>query len=187
MGIVRPLSYRVAERDSHTQTWKDQTMIRKLTALPVVLALTACATIIHGSTQPLGVSSSPTNATVTVDKMNVGNTPVIAKLKRGDNHTVAINMDGYTPFEATVTKKVSGWVWGNIVFGGLIGLAVDAMTGGLYNLTPEQLTAQLAKQNAGVAPTKDGIYVILVKHAETGWQKVGQLTPVPVSNTAVGE
>jgi hypothetical protein len=53
-------------------------MIQKLTALPLVLVLTACATIMHGSTQPLGVSSSPTNATVTVDKMNVGNTPVVA-------------------------------------------------------------------------------------------------------------
>ncbi len=72
----------------------------------------------HGTTQPLGISSSPTNAVVSIDKMSVGTTPVIAKIKRGDNHTVAINMQGYAPFEATVTKKVSGWVWGNIVFGG---------------------------------------------------------------------
>jgi hypothetical protein len=36
-------------------------------------------------------------------------------------------------------------VWGNIVFGGIIGLAVDAITGGLYKLAPEQVSAQLAR------------------------------------------
>lgn len=160
--------------------------MKKLLVVPAVLIVTACATIMHGSSQPLGISSSPTNAMVSVDKMNVGNTPVIAKLKRGDNHTVAINMDGYAPFEATVTKKVSGWVWGNIVFGGLIGLAVDAMTGGLYNLTPEQLAGQLAKQSANVAPAKNGIYVVLVKQPEAGWTKIAQLRPIFYSPT-IGE
>ena len=154
--------------------------------LPGVVLLSACATIMHGTTQPLGISSSPTSAMVSIDKMNVGTTPVIAKIKRGDNHTVAINMQGYAPFEATVTKKVSGWVWGNIVFGGVIGLAVDAMSGGLYNLTPEQLAGQLAKQSANVAPTKDGIYVVLVKQVEPGWKKIAQLTPTPAS-VAAGE
>jgi len=38
---------------------------------------------------------------------------------------------------------------GNIVFGELIGLAVDAMSGGLYNLTPTQISAQLVQ---GIAP-----------------------------------
>ena len=68
-------------------------------------------------------------------------------------------------------------MWGNVVFGGLIGLAVDAMTGGLYNLTPAQLTSTLAKQSATVDRSKDGIYVLLVPAAETGWTKVGQLRP----------
>ena len=59
--------------------------------------------------------------------------------------------------------------------GGVIGLAVDAITGGLYKLSPAQLAATLAKQTASVARTRDGVYVILVPAAETGWLKVGQL------------
>jgi hypothetical protein len=61
------------------------------------------------------------------------------------------------------------------VFGGIIGLAVDAITGGLYKLSPEQLNATLTKQQASVAHTKDGFYVVLVPAPEQGWLKVGQL------------
>jgi hypothetical protein len=132
----------------------------------------------HGTSQDVGISSSPTGATVTIDNQSPGQTPYIAHLSRKDNHLVKLALPGYAPAELTITRKTSGWVWGNIVFGGLIGLAVDAMTGGLYNLTPEQLSATLAAQQASVAPTKDGIFVVLVRAANPAWTKVGQLTPV---------
>src|SRR5437016_6224692 len=76
----------------------------------------------------------------------VGKTPVVASMKRGANHILKLQLPGYAPYEATFTKGVSGWVWGNVLSGGLIGLAVDAISGGLYNLTPEQLTAELRNQ-----------------------------------------
>jgi predicted small secreted protein len=137
--------------------------------------LTACASIMHGTSQDVGISSSPTGASVTVDNMMKAQTPFVAKLSRKDNHVIHIATDGYAPADLTLTRSTSGWVWGNIVFGGLIGLAVDAMTGGLYNLTPDQLTTTLAKQSASLAPTRDGIYVVLVPRPEAGWTKVGQL------------
>jgi hypothetical protein len=145
----------------------------------ILLAVTigACASIMHGTTQDIGISSSPTGATVTVDNGAKSQTPFVAKLSRKDSHIVHLVADGYSPADLTLTKTVSGWVWGNIVFGGLIGLAVDAISGGLYNLTPNQLSAALAKQSASVAPTKDGIYVIMVAEPEAGWQRVGQLQP----------
>jgi len=86
------------------------------------LGLLACATILHGSSQDVGIASQPTGASVTVDNQMLGHTPVVAKLKRKDKHTIAVALDGYQPFEVTTTRSTSGWVWGNIVFGGLIGL-----------------------------------------------------------------
>ena len=157
--------------------------MKSLGLLLTALSLSACASIIHGTSQDVGISSSPTGAQVTVDNQLGATTPYVAKLSRKDNHIVKVSMDGYAPAELTLTKTVSGWVWGNIVFGGLIGLAVDAISGGLYNLTPNQLQAALAKQGASVAPTKDGIYVVLVKRASPEWVKVGQLQPLP---SAVG-
>jgi hypothetical protein len=144
-------------------------------AIACSIALTACASIMHGSSQDIGISSTPTSASVTIDNTAKGQTPFVAKLSRKDNHVIHIAADGYEPADLTLTRNVSGWVWGNLVFGGLIGLAVDAITGGLYKLTPDQLNATLAKQSASVARSKDGFYVVLVPAAEKGWLKVGQL------------
>jgi len=143
-----------------------------LALAPLALLTAGCASIMHGTKQDIGISSTPTNARVTVNNMPLGQTPLVAKLARGDNHIVKIELDGYQPFEATLTKKVSGWVWGNIVFGGIIGLAIDAMSGGLYVLTPEQLSAQLARQGDDSALLQDGIYVVLVPQVDPEWVRV---------------
>jgi hypothetical protein len=153
--------------------------MRKLGMFLGAVLLASCASIIHGTSQDIGISSSPTGAKVTIDNQLGGNTPYVAKLSRKDNHIVKIELDGYQPAELTLTKSVSGWVWGNIVFGGLIGLAVDAISGGLYNLTPDQLQATLATQTkTSLAATKDGIYVVLVRTPAPEWAKVGQLERV---------
>lgn len=149
--------------------------VRRSALSLLLLGSIGCASIMHGTTQDIGISSSPTNARVSVDNTPLGNTPVVAKLSRGDNHMVRIELDGYAPFEATLTKKVSGWVWGNIVFGGLIGLAVDAISGGLYNLTPEQIAGQMAKQGASLEQNAEGIYVVLVRQVDPSWQRIGTL------------
>ena len=147
---------------------------RRLVPL-LVLALTACATIMHGTEQGVGVSSQPTNAKVSVDNKPLGVTPVVATLARGNTHVVRVEMDGYQPFEMTLIKSTSGWVWGNIVFGGLIGLAVDAISGGLYNLEPAQVMAQMQRQGASGTVTPNGIYVVLVPEPRAEWLRLGTL------------
>jgi hypothetical protein len=149
--------------------------MKRIALTCAAVTLTACASIMHGSNQDIGISSSPTGAKVTVDNQATGVTPYVAKLSRKDTHIVHIVADGYAPADLTLTRSVSGWVWGNIVFGGVIGLAVDAISGGLYNLTPAQLTATLAKQSAQIAPVKNGVYVVLVQRVDSAWLKVGQL------------
>jgi len=138
----------------------------------------ACATIIHGSSQEVGLSSQPTGAAVTVDGQPAGKTPVVAKLSRKDNHAVTITLAGYQPFAITTTRKVSGWVVGNIVFGGLIGLAVDAITGALYDVEPGQISGQLSKAGASVQAQGDHLYVILVPYPDPSWRQIGQLEPL---------
>ena len=144
-------------------------------AVATAVVLCSCASIIHGTHQDVGISSNPTGAQVSVDGQVKGATPVVANLTRKDNHIVRIELAGYKPYETTLTRKVSGWVWGNIVFGGLIGLAVDAINGALYNLSPEQVSAALLAGTAHMVPTRDGMYIALVLASQPGWQKVGQL------------
>jgi DNA-binding beta-propeller fold protein YncE len=144
-------------------------------AIASTFVLVGCGSIMHGGSQDIGIASSPSGAKVTVDNQTGAVTPYVAKLSRKANHIVHVEAPGYAPADLTLTHSVSGWVWGNVVFGGVIGLAVDAISGGLYKLSPEQLSATLTNQRSSVAPTKDGIYIVLVRDVPTEWTKVGQL------------
>jgi uncharacterized protein YceK len=147
-----------------------------ITAILVVLIFYGCATIIHGTKQEIGISSSPTGAKVSVDNDSVGTTPLFVKLKRKEDYIITIEMPGYRKAQLTITKSVSGWIWGNIVFGGLIGLAIDAGSGGMYNLSPEQLNAELKEDSSIAVSEKDGLYILSVLHADPNWHRVGNLT-----------
>src|SRR5271167_3258448 len=135
------------------------------------LCLSACATIIHGTRQEVGILSSPMGAEVWVDNVKMGETPVVAKLRRKDTHTVKLILPGYQPYETTITRSVSGWVWGNIAIGGLIGLGVDAMSGGMYKLKPEHVTGDFAVERAAQNPKTDEIYIDVVMKPQRGWER----------------
>ena len=140
-----------------------------------VLLFTQCATLIHVSRQDISFSSNPSKASVSIDNVEMGTTPVTLRLKRNMHHTVVIKLDGYQPYETKLTRKVSGWLAGNIIFGGLIGIVIDAAGGGMYKLTPDQIQAELRNQSASVVKEQDGIFITVVMQPRSDWQKVGQL------------
>lgn len=151
--------------------------MRRFIAITLVAAsLSGCASIMHGSNQPVGISSSPTGAQVFVDNQPMGITPVTATLSRKDHHTVRVEMAGYAPYEMKLTRGTSGWVWGNLVFGGLPGLAIDAITGALYKLTPTDVSATLTRPTATLSD--QGLMIAVVLSADPSWEKVGQMQPV---------
>ena len=88
--------------------------------------LGGCASIISGNDQSLYVDSTPASALVTLNGEESGNTPVqLNLLRKSAEAIVAIELDGYEPQEIVLTRKTKGWVWGNVLFGGLIGLLID--------------------------------------------------------------
>lgn len=135
-----------------------------------------CASIMQGTTQSVGISSDPSSAQVSVNGSSLGRTPLVTDLKRKDHHIVRIELDGHAPHETTLSRGVSGWVAGNIVFGGLIGLAVDAITGGMYKLTPEQISATMGRQVVG--EEDDMLYIAVVLEADPEWERVSQMERV---------
>lgn len=137
------------------------------------LILAGCCSIVHGTRQKIGVSSSPTGAKVFVNDVPMGTTPAALDLDRDGTHKVRIELDGYEPYEMVITRSVSGWVWGNILFGGLIGLAIDAIDGALYQLTPEQVSAQLQK---GADNT---LQINMIKGPPKTGTKIGQMDRTP--------
>ncbi|HEX8392174.1 MAG TPA: PEGA domain-containing protein [Longimicrobium sp.] len=140
------------------------------------LALSGCATIVHGSKQSVTVASTPAGAQVMIDNMNVGVTPMSAQLSRKQEHTVRITMAGYQPYDLKMQKTVDGWIAGNILFGGIPGLIVDAATGAMYKLTPDAVNAQLT-QGTAMNTSGDRMVIMVSLSPELGLEKVGQMTP----------
>lgn len=143
--------------------------------LIVAVLLNSCATIINGTSQQVNITSTPIEAKVIIDGEELGKTPFIADLKRKDNHIVKIELDGYKTEVITLNGKTSGWFFGNCLFGGVIGMAVDAITGGMYKLQPEEIkrTMNVDKQQT----LNDGtLYIQFVMNADPKWEKIGQLT-----------
>ena len=139
-----------------------------------------CATIMHGTMQDVAVSSNPSYAKVFIDNEEVGLTPVTTSLKRKEVHNIRIELDGYHPYQTTLNKKTSGWVAGNILLGGLIGFAVDAISGGIYDLTPEQVQAELKDQNNRTSYKKDNdvIFFTVTLEPNEEWVKIGQMQKI---------
>jgi hypothetical protein len=146
----------------------------------LALGLSSCATIILGSRQSVGISSMPTNATIFINDIDYGATPRTVDLKKSDakSFKVRIELEGYEPYETVLTRKTSGWIAGNIVFGGLIGLVIDFATGGAYVLTPEQIQAELSDQTSMMPHSDDAIQVFVTLEPNDEWQKIGQLSPL---------
>jgi hypothetical protein len=150
--------------------------MRKMLTLAIfVVSLSGCATIIQSSKQNVGVSSSPSQAKVLVNNVELGVTPIILPLKRKENHVISINLEGYQPYQATLSRGLSGWVVGNIIFGGIIGLVVDAATGAMYKLSPEQITGNLAKITSQTSIKDGDLYIFVTLQPDPTWQYIGSL------------
>lgn len=146
-----------------------------LFSLASLSLVTSCASIMNGTHQSIGISTNPSNAEIWLDNRLVGRSPMIVEMKRCDNHFVRIQLDGYQPYDLTFTKEVSGWVVGNIVFGGFIGLAVDAISGGLYRLTPDQVQAVMSRENIACSNESDDSSIFVVLEVDPSWQKIDTL------------
>ena len=114
-----------------------------LGVLYVGLLAGGCATITRGSTQDVSISSTPAGASVFVDGEHKGITPTTVKMKRSNDHTVQISMEGHETITVQVKSSLGSAYVGNILCGGLIGLGVDALSGASYDLAPADIQAIL--------------------------------------------
>ena len=146
-------------------------------SLALTLLLSSCATIMSGSKQNVKFASNPSSATIFIDEVEVGKTPFEMKLARKSEHQVMIKLEGYQTYQTTLTKKFNGWFVGNILIGGLIGIIIDPITGAMYNLTPKEINAEMAKGKA-FNYKKGEVYVAVALEIDPTWKKIGQLEKV---------
>jgi len=160
--------------------------IRTIFGLSIFGLLTSCASIIHGPTQTIDISSQPTGAKIFVDGKDYGLTPQSIDLRRkgrlkGESkdkkeYSLKIELEGYFPYELKLKREMDGWFVGNIVFGGIIGIIIDASNGAMYKLTPDQIIAQMGKTTAINYKRIDNVYLAVTLDPDPSWERIGKLT-----------
>lgn len=125
-------------------------------ALGAATAVTGCATIIKGTSQDISVDSNPGGAQVTVTQNSgvevfKGATPAKLSLSKKHEYTVSVKLAGYQEARVPVTQHLSGWFFGNLLCGGLLGMVIDAVDGAMYNLEPENVSVTLVQVAPGTA------------------------------------
>jgi len=144
--------------------------MRKYVIFSVFTLLVGCATLTNGPTQKVSITSIPSGAVVTANDVSLGATPVVAKLRRKNEHLVRIEMKGYEPYEVRITRKTGKIFYSNAlllvaaVIPGLVGFVVDASSGAMYELKPKELNATLVRsasvtETAPASPTSEDITV----------------------------
>ena len=116
---------------------------RALLPLFLLIALNGCATIMHGTTQDIGVTTDPAGADLLVDGQNQYKSPAVITMKRKHDHTVEIFQEGYKRETVEIKGALSWKVVGDFLAGGAIGYGIDAATGAQRRLVPEKVEVRL--------------------------------------------
>jgi hypothetical protein len=135
-----------------------------------------CASIVNSGDREISIQTQPPGATASIrksggsiaDVVAVERTPCTVSLDpkqsyfKGQSYTLRLEMPGYKVAEVELTPKMSGWYWGNLLFGGLIGMvAVDPATGAMWNISPDKIERKLASGQSALIKNKTGFVVVL--------------------------
>jgi hypothetical protein len=119
----------------------------QIAMMTVLFVLTGCASIVSKSNWPVNFKSNPPGAEVVItdnmgNEVDRGTTPVIFTLKSSDGffsgatYYAEFKLSDYQVSKKGIHADVNGWYFGNILFGGFIGLVVDPLTGAMWKLQP---------------------------------------------------
>ena len=131
-----------------------------------------CASIISKSQYPVNINSNPDGAEITIadeagNNVHTGNTPTSVTLKtkrgyfKGKDYTVTFKKAGYDSHSVVISRKTDGWyIWGNLLFGGLIGwIIVDPLTGAMWKLE-EEVSATLTPQTSSLNTEEQSFKIV---------------------------
>ncbi len=127
--------------------------MKAVLALIAITLLSGCASIVSSDKTPVVVTSDPSGATFKVANeegkiVHTGTTPVTLSMQshsgafNPEAYTLTFSKPGYDDKTYLLEANSNEWVWGNLAFGGLIGILVDTSTGAAWEL-PEEADVSL--------------------------------------------
>lgn len=118
--------------------------------------LASCGSITRGTQEEVAIDVQPAHAQVTT---NIGASctgSCVLKVPRKQSFTVSASAAGYQPQTVPVGTRISGGggaaMAGNIVFGGLIGAAIDTGSGAMLDHYPNPVVIRLQPAADPLAP-----------------------------------
>jgi len=151
--------------------------MRQVVAVIVAVSLcltVSCGTITTGGTQMLRANSDPSGATVTASPSGVEYvTPAGFELERKGTYVLTISKEGYRSTKAEIHHQMRGWMLVWDIFWFPIGVIVDAITGGWYRLSPEQVSVTLMKESAAIEWPEQIQVSLWVEKGTDGKEKLG--------------
>jgi len=118
-------------------------ILKALLALSLLITFNGCATIMHGTTQQIEITTDPSDATLVVDNRESYRSPAKIAMDRKDDHTVKIFREGYKRETIEIKGALSWAVVGDFLAGGAIGYGIDAASGAQRRLVPEKVDIRL--------------------------------------------
>ncbi len=122
---------------------------------------TGCATIVKGSKQNIGIQTDPEGASCELQREGqiigvVSPTPGTVEVEKDkDNIEVTCKKQGYKTTSDSISSAFQQWTLGNVLIGGVIGVAIDAGSGAAMQyppavslkLTPEKFTTLTERED----------------------------------------
>ena len=111
-----------------------------------ICLMTGCGTLLHGRHANINVKSTPSGANVRTGYIKNCETPCMVKVKRGKPGSITVAKDGYKPYVVRLNKKFQFFrtIFGNW-FWFYVGIPVDVISGGAFDITPTHIHAKLKK------------------------------------------
>lgn len=97
-----------------------------------ILLMTGCGAI-TGLNSEVKFDSKPQGADVILNNQIMGKTPIKLNLKNDTDYNVVLRYSGYADYNGFIDSDISaGTIVADILLWGIVGIVVDATTGGFY-------------------------------------------------------
>jgi hypothetical protein len=135
--------------------------MRKTAVVAVAFLLVGCATITKGTTQVVAIDTPGVPGAMCTITTQAGpqgvQTPGTVSLKKGsDPLPIACVKACYVNGQSIIPSNAESMAAGNVIFGGVIGLGVDAASGAL-NKYPDMVTVAMTPDVSSPDPACRGV------------------------------
>jgi hypothetical protein len=139
-----------------------KTQVLVIAATCVLLG--GCASIMKGSSQSVGITTPPVtgatcNLTSKEGSWQVVSPGAVTVSRSKQDMQVRCTKEGYQEAVAVIPSNFEGWTVGNLIFGGIVGVGIDAATGAMneypnsFQVPMQPLAAAPAAPATSAAPS----------------------------------